>query len=138
MDHGSSSSSLGTNCLLCGTDLGLDWPDLSKLVPADIRDHAPDDWRRAAHSGCPFCNVVVSVVDDARKQHGCFVAGLPFRNWEVNYNGFQVFLGPNESTGQYLLALEHVWMPLLVEPGEEQNEFWGIITVYLDGTLTRC
>ncbi|KAG6361761.1 hypothetical protein INS49_009989 [Diaporthe citri] len=125
-------------CLLCGTDLELDWPYLPEINPSDIKNHAHGEWRRGAELGCSFCNIVVSVVDDARKQHGCSISdgygrilsALPDRKYTLK--GFQVFLGLNESTDRYLLALEFVWMPLLVDP-EEQNEFWGTITIYLDG-----
>lgn len=130
------------HCLLCGTDLEQDWPDLSELDPSDIKNHAHDEWRRAAETGCPFCSIVVAVIDDAGKQHGCSIpdkyhniknTGSPTDN---DKKGFQVILERNGSTGRYLLALELVWMPLLVEPGKKlDSEFWGTITVYLDGTL---
>lgn len=132
---GFGTGSFEKNCLLCGTDRELDWPDLSKLDPADVKNHTPGDWRRAAESGCPFCNIIVAVIDDAGKQHGCSVPDV-YQVWnsgpaasDDKIKGFQVFLGPNEATGRYLLALEHVWMPNMVEPGE----WWGTITVYLDG-----
>lgn len=128
-------------CLLCGTDLELDWPHLSELNPSEIKNHAYGEWRRGAELGCSFCNIVVSVAADARKQHGCTISerydvitGLPDRDYTLK--GFQVFLGLNESTERYLLALEFVWMPLLVDPGQ-QNQFWGTITIYLDGKLPR-
>lgn len=128
-------------CLLCGTDLELDWPHLSELNPSDIKNHALGEWTRGAELGCSFCNIVVSVVDDAKQQHGCSIPDdydiiqvLP--DGDYTMKGFQVFLGLNESTERYLLALEFVWMPLLVDSGN-QNEFWGTITIYLDGTLPR-
>lgn len=132
------SSTFRTSCYLCDSVLEQDWPDLSTINPLNIKNRAGYEWERAAESGCPFCNIVVSVVDDAREQYGCSTAeesspllnpGLPYGE---NTRGFQVFLGPRDSTGRYLLALELVMMPLLVEPGF-QKEFWGIITVYLDG-----
>lgn len=139
-DHGSVP--FWNHCLLCGTDLEQDWPDLSELDPSDIKDHAIDEWRRASETGCPFCNIIIAVIEDAGKQHGCSIPddfrlrriGSPTGN---AIKGFQVILERNESTGQYLLALEVVWMPLLMEPGKRMDsEFWGIITVYLDGKVS--
>ena len=137
-EHGSGP--FWNRCLLCGTDLKLDWPDLNELNPSDIKNHAHDEWRRAAAAGCPFCNIIIAVIDDAKQQHRCSVpdvynlimTGSPTGN---DIKGFQVILARNDSTGRYLLALEHIWMPLLVQP-EEQREFWGTITVYLDGALS--
>lgn len=124
-------------CLLCGTNLELDWPDLSELNASDIKNHAHEKWRRAAESGCPFCSIVIAVIDDAVKQHGCSVPDHYRRLWTDGPFGgdleaFQVFLGRNESTGHFLLALELVMMPFFHESGK-QSEFWGTITVYLDG-----
>lgn len=124
-------------CLLCGTNLEQDWPDLSGLSPSDIKNHAHDEWRRAAKSGCPFCSIIISIIDDAGEHHGCSIpddyelanTGSPAGD---ETRGFQVILSRNESTGRYLLALELVWMPL--EEPRAQSEFWGTITVYLDGT----
>lgn len=139
-DHGSIP--FWKRCLLCGADLDLEWPHLSEVNPSDIKNNAPAEWRRSAELGCSLCNIVVSVIDDARKQHGCSIpddyhkimGALPDREYTVK--GFQVFLGLNESTERYLLALEFVWMPLLLDSGQKM-EFWGTITVYLDGMLPR-
>lgn len=122
-----SSSIVEVCCELCATNLARDWPDLSAINPLDISKHADDEWRRAAELGCSFCNIVISVFDDAVEQHGCSSVA------PLDATGFQVYLGPDGSTGRYLLALEHVMMPLLVEPSDGMKEFWGIITVPLDG-----
>lgn len=122
VDHGSVSS--WKRCLVCGTDLELEWPHLSEVNPSGIKNHARDEWTRGAELGCSFCNIVFSVINDAGKRYGCSIGD--------QVKDFQVFLGLNESTGRYLLALEYVWMPLLVEPGHV-NRAWGSITVYLDG-----
>lgn len=130
------------HCLLCGTDLRQDWPDLSTLNPSDIKNHAREKWRRAAESGCSFCNIITAVIDDAEKQHGCSVPedyrriqkDSPFGG---DLEGFQVFLGRSDSTGRYLLALEFVMMPLLVE-AKEMSEWWGTITIYVDGAQPPC
>lgn len=141
-DCGLGSGPFGKNCLLCGTDLKLDWPDLSRLNPAHVKNHAPGDWRRAAQSGCPFCNIIIAVIDDAGKQHGCSVPDV-YRIRETGIpggydtKGFQVLLELNESTARYLLALELIMMPL--EEPRTQGQFWGTITIYLDGTPSlRC
>ncbi|KAK2599200.1 hypothetical protein N8I77_010973 [Diaporthe amygdali] len=130
--HGSGT--FPKRCELCDTVLAQDWPDFSKIDPLSIKNHAGGEWKRAAESGCPFCSIVVSVIGDARIQHGC---SMPADFGVIDYEssteerikGFQVFLGLNASTGRYLLAIEHVWMPML---GGTQKEFWGTITVYLD------
>jgi hypothetical protein len=132
------------HCLLCGTNLYLDWPDLTELNPSEIKNHAHDEWKRAAATGCPFCSIIVAVIDDAVEQHGCSIPGpdeygcIETRSpTRTGIKGFQVILARNDVTGRYLLALEHVWMPLLVEAGE-QSEFWGNITVYLSGQSLYC
>lgn len=130
-------------CLLCGTDLELEWPDLSEVNPSDIKNRGRGEWRRGAELGCSFCNIIISVFDDAEKQHNCQIPdGFLISNTDspqcfYKIEGSQVFLGPNGSTGRYLLALEFVDMPLLAEPGQQPN-YWGIITIYLDGTLPFC
>lgn len=134
---GHGSVPFWNHCLLCGTDLRQDWPDLSTLNPSDIKNHAREKWRRAAETGCSFCNIIIAVIDDAEKQHGCSVPDFyrrvhkdsPFGG---DLEGFQVFLGRSDSTGRYLLALEFVMMPLLLEP-KEKDEWWGTITIYVDG-----
>lgn len=63
---GLHSLPIWNRCLLCGTDLELDWPDLCELNASDIKNHAHDKWRRAAGSGCPFCSIVIAVIDDAQ------------------------------------------------------------------------
>lgn len=133
IEHGSGEFQM--RCRLCGTDLGQDWPDLSELNPLDIKNHALDEWRGAADWGCPFCNIVISVLDDSWKQYGCYDSLYykdPANTPDPDMQGFQVMLHPN-TKGQYLLSLEHINMPLLVDPDSEQDEFRGTITVYLDG-----
>lgn len=138
-DHGSIP--FWKRCLLCGTHLELEWPDLSEVNPSDIKNRGRREWRRGAELGCSFCNIITSVFDDAENQHKCQIpnglyiedTGNPGGSYKME--GSQVFLGPNESTGRYLLALEFVNMPLLVGPGQ-QPDYWGIITIYLDGTLS--
>lgn len=138
-EYGSGHS--WNRCLLCDTDLKLDWPDLTKLKASNIRNHAHDEWRRAAAAGCPFCKIIIAVIDDAGKQYRCSVpdfydqllyAGDPPGD---SLKGFQVSLRRNESTGRFLLALEHIWMPPFAGFNEfdEQHHYWGKITVYLDG-----
>lgn len=128
-------------CLLCGTDLELEWPDLSELSPSNIKNRGRGEWRRSAELGCSFCNIINSVFDDAEKQHKCripdgfYISNTGSAGGSYKIEGPQVFLGLNESTGRYLLALELVNMPLLVEPGQPPD-FWGIITIYLDGTVS--
>lgn len=139
-DPGSGSGASGNNCFLCGTDLGLDWPDLSKLNTVDMEGHLYDDWEWAAVFGCPFCNIIFDVVDDIGKRHGCSILGNHTSTQKAlldHLGALQVHLRLNEVTQRYLLALEMVWMPLLVDYGT-QSEFWGIVTVYLDGTLPGC
>lgn len=136
MEHGLGP--FWNRCFLCGTDLELDWPDLTELVPSDIKNRAHDDWRWAAAMNCPFCSIVIAILNDAGREHDCSVpddyrlafAGGPLGNY---IKGFQVVLARNESTGKYLLALEVIWIPL--PENEWQRKFWGIITVYLDGVL---
>ncbi|KAL1867856.1 hypothetical protein Daus18300_006131 [Diaporthe australafricana] len=125
-DH--ASGTLRKRCDLCATDLERDWPDLSLINPRDIKNHAEEEWRRAAELGCSFCNIIVSISDDAAEQYGC---SFPADFKSLDLKWFQVFLCPNGSTGRYTLALTHVWMPLLAGPGF-RKEFWGAITVHLD------
>lgn len=128
-------------CLLCDTDLDLDWPDLTKLKPSKIRNHAQDEWRKAAAAGCSFCNIIIAVTDDAGKQHKCSVPDTYDQLINTGHppgdgpKGFQVSLNRNESTGRYLLALEHIWMPSFADfdDFDEQDHYWGKITVYLNG-----
>lgn len=138
-EYGSGPS--WNRCLLCSTDMELDWPDLTKLKPSNIKNHAHDEWRMAAAAGCPFCKIIIAVIDDAGKQYRCSVPD--FYDQLLNtgnppggrVKGFQVSVTRNESTGRYLLALEHIMMPLFAGSDEmdEQDHFWGTITVYLDG-----
>lgn len=135
-EYGSGPS--WNRCLLCATDLKLDWPDLTKLKPSNINNHAHDEWRKAAAAGCSFCNIIIAVADDAVKQHRCSIPGYYEKLLNTglppgeSLKGFQVSLNCNKSTGRYLLALEPLWMPLWADP-EEQSHWWGAITVYLDG-----
>lgn len=124
-DLTSGSGSFGKSCLLCCTDLELDWPDLSRVNPADAGNHAFGDWKQAAESGCAFCNIVVGVIDDAWKQHECLVS-----------RDMNVILSLNESTGRYLLAFD----PVMIRLEEPHAQRWGrgTITVYLDGTPSVC
>lgn len=134
---GHGSNPFVMRCRLCHTDLGQDWPDLSKLDPLSIKNHPLDAWRTAADWGCPFCNIIISVLDNSWKQYGCYDS-LYFKDPENARDpvmqGFQVLLHPN-GKGQYLLSLEHINMPLLVGPGGVNDEFRGTITVYMDGKL---
>lgn len=132
---GDGSSSFVMRCRLCDTDLGQDWPDLSKLDPVGIKNHPLDAWRAASHWGCPFCNIIISVFDDSWKQYGCYdelYIRDPVNSRDPDRQGFQVLLHHN-GKGKYLLSLEHVMMPLLNPPGVGMARFRGTITVYLDG-----
>lgn len=134
-EHGSSPPVM--RCRLCDTDLGQDWPDLSKLDPLGIKNHPLDAWRAAADWGCPFCNIITSVLDHSWKQYGCYDSFYfkdPEKARDPEMQGFQVLLHAN-GKGQYLLSLEHINMPLLVGPdaGTEEVRVRGTITIYLDG-----
>lgn len=129
-----SSGEFEMQCRLCGTDLGQDWPNLSKLNPLDIKNHALYEWRGAADWGCPFCNIVVSVLDDSWKQYGCYDTLYRKdleKGLDSGWQGFQVLLHPN-AKGQYLLSLEHVKIPVLGDLASFVERDLGTITIYMD------